>query len=70
MIDLESIIDFFSKASRIVNQMRCENIKDYSLEKVLRSLFPNFDMISISIEEAKYKSILCIDELMGFLLVH
>ncbi|RZR85504.1 hypothetical protein BHM03_00012507 [Ensete ventricosum] len=73
MKDSESIIDFFSKVSFIVNQMRSygENLKDQIVvEKVLRSLSPKFDMISTAIEEAKDTSILSIDKLMDFLLVY
>lgn len=52
----ESIQDFFSRVSGIVNQMRAfgETISDQKIvEKILRSLQNKFDHVVTTIEESK-----------------
>ncbi|GAV64656.1 UBN2 domain-containing protein, partial [Cephalotus follicularis] len=69
----ESVQDFFSRISIIINQMRTfgENISDQKVvEKILRSLPNKFDHVVIAIEESKDLSIFCLNELMGSLLAH
>ncbi|XP_049936006.1 retrovirus-related Pol polyprotein from transposon TNT 1-94 [Nymphaea colorata] len=69
----ESVQNYFSRLSTIVNQMKSfgEAITEQKVvEKVLRSLPSKFDHVVTAIEESKDLSIYSIDELMGSLLAH
>lgn len=69
----KSITNFFSKISFMKNQMRfySENIRhQIVVENALQSLSPKFDMIFVTIKEAKDIGTLFIDKLMSLLLVH
>ncbi|KAJ4817458.1 polyprotein [Rhynchospora pubera] len=69
----ETIQDFLSRASSIVNQIQAcgEEVTNSTLvAKVLRSLTPKFDHVVAAIEESKDLSTYTFDELMGSLQVH
>lgn len=69
----ESVQDFLTRVSTIVNQMRAygEEVADKTVvAKVLRSLTPKFDHVVTAIEESKDLSIFSFDELMGSLQAH
>ncbi|XP_020243384.1 uncharacterized protein LOC109821619 [Asparagus officinalis] len=69
----ESVQDFLTRLSGIVNPMRSygEEITDETVVvKVLRSLTPKFDHVVAAIEESKDLSIFSFDELMGSLQAH
>ncbi|CAL8138492.1 unnamed protein product [Prunus armeniaca] len=73
MKDSESIRVFFTKVSRIVNQIRCygDTILDKKIiEKTLRSLPPKYDHVAAAIEESKDLSTLSLHELIGSLEAH
>ena len=69
----ELVIDYFSRTMAIVNKMRIHGDKTEDVlivEKILRSLTPNFNFVVCSIEEANDVGLLSIDELQSSLLVH
>ena len=69
----ESVTDYFSRMLAIVNKMRIYGDKTEDViivEKILRSLTPNYNFVVCSIEEANDLDELSIDELQGSLLVH
>ena len=69
----ESVTDYFSRTMAIVNKMRIHGDKTEDVlivEKILRSLTPNFNFVVCSIEEANDVGLLSIDELQSSLLVH
>lgn len=69
----EIVIDYFSRTMAIVNKMQIhgDKTKDVLIvEKILRSLTPKFNFVICFIEEANDISLLSIDELQSFLLVH
>lgn len=69
----ETIPDFFSRVTVIVNQIKScgDSIPEKRVvEKVLRSLTPKFDYIVAAIEESKDLSKLSMFELMGSLEAH
>lgn len=69
----ESVSDYYSKMMAIVNKIRIHGDKaeDVTIvEKILRSLTPNFNFVVCSIEEANDVGELSIDELQSSLLVH
>ncbi|KAJ1704767.1 hypothetical protein LUZ63_004546 [Rhynchospora breviuscula] len=69
----ETIQDFLSRASNIVNQIRAygEEVTDSTLvAKILRSLTPKFDHVVAAIEESKDLATYTFDELMGSLQTH
>ena len=69
----ESVTDYFSRTMTIVNKMRIHDDKTEDVlivEKILRSLTPNFNFVVYSIEEANDVGLLSIDELQSSLLVH
>ena len=69
----ESVTDYFSRTMAIVNKMWIHGDKTYDVlivEKILRSLTPNFNFIVCSIKEANDVGLLSIDELQSSLLVH
>ncbi|KAM7520343.1 hypothetical protein LguiB_019305 [Lonicera macranthoides] len=69
----ETVNDFFSRTMAIINKMRIngEKIEEVTVvEKILRSLTPNFNYVVCSIEESKDLDVLSIDELQGSLLIH
>ncbi|GKC21964.1 retrovirus-related pol polyprotein from transposon TNT 1-94 [Tanacetum coccineum] len=73
MKDKESVQDYLSRVSGIVNQMKSygENVTDeVTVSKVLRSLSSNFDHVVAAIEESKDLSVYTFDELMSSLLAH
>ncbi|RVW74621.1 hypothetical protein CK203_050879 [Vitis vinifera] len=62
----ELVIDYFSRTIAIVNKIRIHGDKTENVlivEKILRSLTPNFNFIVCSIEEANDVGLLSIDEL-------
>ncbi|GAV57571.1 UBN2 domain-containing protein, partial [Cephalotus follicularis] len=70
MKSLESVQEFLSRVTTIVNQMKSfgEKLNDETIvAKVLRSLTPKFDHVVAVIEESKDLSVFSFDELMGFL---
>ena len=73
MSNSETIIDFFTRAQNIVNQLKSHgDILDDEkvVEKILRSLPIRFDPIVVAIEESKDLSQVSIDSLMGSLQTH
>ncbi|XP_019432269.1 PREDICTED: uncharacterized protein LOC109339311 [Lupinus angustifolius] len=69
----ERIAQFFNRVISLTNQMKAcgEVIKDQAIiEKVLRTLTPNFDHIVVAIEESKNLAELKIEELQGSLEAH
>ncbi|XP_019441169.1 PREDICTED: uncharacterized protein LOC109346174 [Lupinus angustifolius] len=67
------IAQFFNKIISLMNQMKAcgEVINDQTIiEKVLRTLTPNFDHIVVAIEESKNLAELKIEELQGSLEAH
>ena len=73
MKENESIADFSSRTSNVINQLK-SNGEDYQeqriVEKILRSLPHKYDNLVMTIEEAKDLSVLTMDELMGTLQTH
>ena len=73
MKESESIKDFFSRVTEIVNQIRAygDQIEEKKIvEKILGSLPPKFDHAAAAIEESKDLSILTIYDLCGSLESH
>jgi hypothetical protein len=73
MMDKESIGDFFTRLQTLVNTMKNlgEQISDQMIiEKVLRTLNPQFDHIVVAIEESKDLSTMSVNELQGSLEAH
>ncbi|GJZ80946.1 hypothetical protein Tco_0645940 [Tanacetum coccineum] len=73
MKDEESVQDYLSRVSTIMNQMKSygENVTDEVIvSKVLRSLSSNFDHLVAAIEEFKDLLVYTFDELMSSLLAH
>ena len=73
MKESESIKDFFSRVTEIVNQIRAygDQIEEKKIvEKILRSLPPKFDHAAAVIEESKDLSILTMYDLYGSLESH
>ena len=73
MKNSESIQEFFTKVTTIVNQIRSlgEDLKEQKVvEKVLRSLTPKFDHVVAAIEESKDLTTLSVNHLMGSLQTH
>ncbi|XP_019427229.1 PREDICTED: uncharacterized protein LOC109335549 [Lupinus angustifolius] len=69
----ERIAQFFNRIISLTNQMKAcgEVIKDQTIiEKVMRTLTPNFDHIVVAIEESKNLAELKIEELQGSLEAH
>lgn len=69
----ESVNDYFGRMLTIANKMRIhgEKLDDVAvIEKILRSMTPNFNYVVCSIEESKDIDSLSIDELQSSLLVH
>ena len=73
MKENESVVDFSSRISNVVNQLK-SNGEDYQeqriVEKILRILPHKYDNLVMTIEEAKDLTILTMDELMGILQTH
>ena len=68
-----SIIDFFTKVMKLVNQMKvCGEVLTsiFVVEKILRSLAPKFDHVILAIEKSKDLSKLTKEELQGTLESH
>ncbi|KAK2370871.1 putative mitochondrial protein [Trifolium repens] len=73
MTDKESIGEFFTRLQTIVNTMKNlgETMTDQQvIEKVLRTLIPQFDHIVVAIEESKDLSTLSLNELQSSLEAH
>lgn len=73
ILDIKSILEYFTRVIKIVNNMKCkgEKIKDlYIIEKILRSLNSKFYNVVIAIEESKDLSIITVDELLASLEIH
>jgi hypothetical protein len=73
MMDKESIGDFFTRLQTLVNTMKNlgEQISDQQvIEKVLRTLNPQFDHIVVAIEESKDLSTMSVNELQSSLEAH
>ena len=73
MQEKESVQDFLSRVSAIVNHMKSygEDVSTKTVVcKVLRSLTPRFDHVVAIIEESKDLSTCTFDELMSSLLAH
>ena len=69
----ESVQDFLSRVSVIVNKMRSfgEQCSDQTVvSKILRSLTPKFDHVVAAIEESKDLATFSFDELTGSLQAH
>ena len=70
MEDNESITDFFTRVTKLVNQIKIygEVLTSRSVvSKIFRSLAPKFDHVVVAIEESKYLSKLTKEELQGTL---
>ena len=70
MKDTESVPDYFTRVSSVVNQMKNygEKIEDARVnEKILRSLNTKLQLVGISIEESNDTETMTTDQLMGFL---
>ncbi|PNX95110.1 hypothetical protein L195_g018293 [Trifolium pratense] len=68
MEENESVADFFTKVTRLVNQiMVCGEVIETKsvVAKILRSLTPKFDYLVAAIEESKKLSELSKEELLG-----
>ncbi|KAL3534239.1 hypothetical protein ACH5RR_002700 [Cinchona calisaya] len=73
MSDSETVQDYYTKITKIVNEMKIfgEQISDSGIvEKVLVSLPPKFDSMVSIIEEIKDITSLSVQELMGSLKAH
>ena len=69
----EAVTDYFSRMMAIINKMWIHDDKTEDVlivEKILRSLTPNFNFVVCSIKEANDFGLLSIDELQSSLLVH
>ena len=73
MKENESVADFSSRTSNVINQLK-SNGEDYQeqriVEKILKSLPHKYDNLVMTIEEAKDLSVLTMDELMCTLQTH
>ncbi|MCI17002.1 retrovirus-related pol polyprotein from transposon TNT 1-94, partial [Trifolium medium] len=73
MEEKETVSDFFTRISKLVNEMKScgETVSNQNkVEKILRSLSPRFDHIVVAIEESKDLASLTIEELQGSLEAH
>ncbi|KAI4353983.1 hypothetical protein L6164_002897 [Bauhinia variegata] len=73
MQNSESIQDYLSRASSVVNNMKSygEKITDETIvAKILRTLTPRFNFVVAAIEEAHHMSKYSFDELMNSLQAH
>lgn len=64
----ESISNFFTRVQDLTNQMKsyAETLTEkMKVEKVHRSLTPQYDMIVVTIEETKYLETMKMDGLQG-----
>ncbi|XP_022880910.1 uncharacterized protein LOC111398209 [Olea europaea var. sylvestris] len=70
MKEFESVFDYFTRVSSIVNYMKRygENIEEsLVVEKILRSLDSKLEFVSIAIEESNDMDTMTLDQLMGSL---
>jgi hypothetical protein len=73
MEENESIADFFTRVTRLMNQIKvCGEVitTKFVVAKILRSLTPKFDHLVVAIEESKDLSSLSKEELQGSLESH
>lgn len=73
MKEIEDIVSFMNRVITVVNQLKIygEEIKDQIMvEKVLRCLSSEFNVVVAATEEAMELASLTVDELMGSLLSH
>jgi hypothetical protein len=73
MEEKETVSDFFTIVSKLVNAMKScgETVSNQSIvEKILRFLSPRFDHIVVATEESKDLASMKIDELQGSLETH
>jgi gag-polypeptide of LTR copia-type len=73
MKEKKTLKEYFSKVIELVNQIRSlgENLNDKSVcEKILISLSPKYNNITVIIEEIKDLAILSVHDLMGSLKMH
>ncbi|PNX64002.1 F-box protein, partial [Trifolium pratense] len=71
--DNETITTYFNRITNIANQIRSygETLADAAIvEKVIRTLAPKFDYITVAIMESKYRSTMTLDELQCSLESH
>lgn len=68
MEESESVTDFFTRVTRLVNQIKmCEEVLTSRLivAKILRSLLPKLDHVVVALEESKDFPIMTKEELQG-----
>ena len=73
MIEQETIIDYFNRIQVVTNSMRaCDEamVDSKIVEKVLRTLTPNFDHIVVAIVESKDLENMTVEELQNSLEAH
>jgi gag-polypeptide of LTR copia-type len=73
MKEKKTLKEYFSKVIELVNQIRSlgENLNDKSVcEKILISLSPKYNNITVIIEETKDLTILSVHDLMDSLEMH
>ncbi|RDX90862.1 hypothetical protein CR513_27231, partial [Mucuna pruriens] len=73
MEDSESIANYFDRIQELVNAMRAckEKVIDHQVvDKILRTLPPEFDYVAAAIEESKDLDTMEVEELQHFLEVH
>lgn len=73
MSDQESIVDYFNQVQMLVNSMKAckeEMIDQQVVDKVLRTLTPQFNHVAVAIEESKDLDSMKVEELQKILEAH